>query len=96
MVNDLAYKGKRLSVIGAGVSGRSLAELAKKLGADVFVSDLNEIPQETTAAFGSTGIRWESGGNTEKLLEDDEIVVSSGIQSDNPFQREEKSMEVAL
>ena len=91
MVNDLAYKGKRLSVIGAGVSGRSLAELAKKLGADVFVSDLNEIPQETAAAFGSTGIRWESGGNTEKLLEADEIVVSSGIPSDIPILLEASS-----
>ena len=38
MVNDLAYKGKRLSVIGAGVSGRSLAELAKKLVYELLVS----------------------------------------------------------
>ena len=39
--NDL--KNKKIAVIGAGISGMALAELAKKLGADVFVSDANKL-----------------------------------------------------
>lgn len=96
MVNDLAYKGKRLSVVGAGVSGRSLAELAKKLGTDVFVSELKEMPQETAEALGSLGIKWESGGNTRKLLEADEIIVSSGIPSDIPILLEASSQGIPV
>ena len=88
MFRDLEYKGKRISVLGAGVSGRSLAELAKNLGAEVFVSELRKMPEETAEAFDSAGIKWESEGNTERLLQADEIVVSSGISTDVPILKE--------
>ena len=47
MENNTVYKGKRVSVIGAGVSGRSLADFARKLGAEVFVFELNKITEES-------------------------------------------------
>ena len=87
MENDNAYKGKRISVIGAGVSGRSLAELARKLGAEVFVSDLKKIAEETVKAFENMGIEWEGNGNTERVLACDEIILSSGISHDIPLLR---------
>lgn len=92
--NDL--KGKKISVIGAGVSGRALAELAKKLGAEVFVSDAKELNADTEAEFAAAGIEWEACGNTEKLLDADEIVVSSGISSDAPILRTARSRGVRL
>ncbi len=82
------YLGKKISVIGAGVSGRSLAELAKKQGADVFVSELKTMNEETKKVFDSMCISWESEGNTERLLEADEIILSSGISSDIPILKE--------
>lgn len=87
MGNDTAYKGKRISVIGAGVSGRSLAGLARKLGAEVFVSDLKKITEETAKAFENMGIGWEENGNTERVLASDEIILSSGISHDMPVLR---------
>jgi UDP-N-acetylmuramoylalanine--D-glutamate ligase len=87
MIND-SYLGKKVSVVGAGVSGRSLAELAKKQGADVFVSELKNITEETKKVFDSMGIRCESEGNTDRLLDADEIILSSGISSDIPILKE--------
>ncbi|MEG2184337.1 MAG: UDP-N-acetylmuramoyl-L-alanine--D-glutamate ligase [Cloacibacillus sp.] len=84
MTEDKVLTGKRISVIGAGVSGRALAELAASLGADVFVSDAKEIKEETKAAFAASGINWEEGGNTDRALCADQIVVSSGISPKIP------------
>lgn len=85
MIEKDVLKGRRISVIGAGVSGSALAELAVKLGADVFVSDAKELKPETAETFKKLGIAWEESGNTERLLDADEIVVSSGISPENPM-----------
>lgn len=85
MDNNTIYKDKRISVIGAGVSGRSLAELAAKLGAEVFVSDLKNITEDTVKVFEVMGIKWEEEGNTERVLVCDEIILSSGISHDIPI-----------
>lgn len=85
MMGDITYKGKKISVIGAGVSGRSLADLAGKLGAEVFVSDSKKIAEETIRSFEAMGIKWEEDGNTERVLKCDEVVLSSGISQDLPL-----------
>ena len=54
------------------------------------------MPQETAEALGSLGIKWESGGNTRKLLEADEIIVSSGIPSDIPILLEASSQGIPV
>lgn len=85
MYEESQVKGKKITVVGAGVSGRALAELAAKLGAEVFVSEAKELPEETRKAFESAGISCECGGNTERALDADEIVVSSGISPKAPI-----------
>ena len=77
MCEESQIQGKRITVVGAGVSGRALAELAAKLGAKVFVSDAKELPEETKKLFESAGIDYECGGNTERALEADEVVELS-------------------
>ncbi len=69
------FAGKRISVIGAGVSGRALAELAVSGGASVFVSDSKELAPEIKESFAGSGIKWEEGGNTDKALEADENAL---------------------
>lgn len=96
MLREQNYKGKRLSVIGAGVSGRSMARLARSLGAEVFVSDLKEIAEETLKTFDTMGIKWESEGNTERLLDADEILISSGISADIAILKEASAKGVPL
>lgn len=77
MFNDL--KDMKIAVIGAGISGVSVAKLARLKGAQVFVSDAKKIPEETKNVFAELGINWEENGNSLKIFEADEVVVSSGI-----------------
>lgn len=76
--------GKKITVIGAGVSGSELALLAVRLGAKVFVSDCGIVVDEKKELFKEAGIGWESGSNTERALDADLVVVSSGISPDAP------------
>lgn len=85
MIEEGKYRGKKVSVLGAGVSGRALAELSVRLGAQVFVSDAKALKQEAAEEFKKLGVAWEENGNTERLLDADEIVVSSGISPQNPM-----------
>ena len=74
------YKNKRLSVIGAGVSGQGLALLAKNLGAEVFVSEQKNISDDIKKIFTENNIKFEENGNTEKVFDGaNEILISSGI-----------------
>lgn len=69
----------KVSVIGAGVSGQGLALLARKLGFDVFVSERKIIDDEIKNVFEKNNIKFEEGGNTSKVFDSDEILISSGI-----------------
>ena len=69
----------KVSVIGAGVSGQGLALLARKLGFDVFVSEQKIINDEIKEVFRKNKITFEEGGNTSKVFDSDEILISSGI-----------------
>ncbi len=71
---------KRITVIGGGVSGRSLALLASRLGADVFVSEKGaEISKETEKDFIINNIKWETCGHSPLAYNADAIILSSGI-----------------
>lgn len=62
----------RISILGFGRSGKSAAELAKKTGYEIFISELSldkDIPFDN-----------EKGKHTEKILDADIIVVSPGIK----------------
>ncbi|MDO4987542.1 MAG: UDP-N-acetylmuramoyl-L-alanine--D-glutamate ligase [Synergistes sp.] len=89
-------KGRKISVIGAGVSGQALAEFAQEHGADVFVSDKKEIGTDVKKAFESKKISWEDGGNTLRVLEADEILVSSGISPDIPILKDAREKNVKI
>lgn len=88
MISENINKGKKISILGAGVSGCSLAMLAKKSGADVFVSDSQELSIKTTSFFYLNKIHFESGCNSERLLDADEIIVSSGISPESEILKE--------
>ena len=85
MVEKKSLAGKKISVVGAGVSGRALAELAADFGAKVFVSDIKKLDAAVTESFQAKGIRWEDNGNTDAVLDADEIIVSSGISPRAPI-----------
>ena len=82
------WKGKRLTVVGAGVSGRELALLAVRLGARVLVTERRELPPEARRVFEENGIEWEAGGHTERAFDADALLLSSGIPPSSEAVRE--------
>jgi UDP-N-acetylmuramoylalanine--D-glutamate ligase len=76
----------RIVILGAGESGIGTAVLAKKLGADVFVSDSGTVKPAIVAELNALGVAWEQGGHTEALiLNADEVVKSPGIPDNAPL-----------
>ncbi len=70
---------KRITVIGAGISGRALAVFAKELGHTVFVSEARVIDEETRDLFRRVGVGYEENGHSDRILDCDAMVLSSGI-----------------
>ena len=70
---------KRITVIGAGISGIALALFARKLGAEVFVSEERAVSAGAAEQLKNSGIEWEAGGHTGRAFEADALLLSSGI-----------------
>ena len=79
-------QGKRYSVLGAARSGRAVAALLKRHGAEVFVSD--QAPAERMAEarreLDALGIASEFGANSDHVLQADALVLSPGVPSHAP------------
>jgi len=76
------YKGKKVLIVGFGLSGVAVAKYMAKQGAKITVTDLkqkNEL-QESINACGDMKIEWEFGKHNTKTFEAAElIIVSPGI-----------------
>jgi UDP-N-acetylmuramoylalanine--D-glutamate ligase len=83
-------RGTTYGIIGAARSGLAVARLLKARGAEVFVSDAApaEQLQDSIAELERHAIAYECGGNTERLLRTDVLVLSPGVPSDIPIVRE--------
>ena len=79
-----ALHGIRVSVIGAGKSGLSAAELLLKAGACPFLSEFGTIPEEGRDTLRSLGIPFEDGGHSERVFDVELCVVSPGIPPSVP------------
>lgn len=76
----------KIVILGAGESGVGAAVLAKKLGADVLVSDAGAIKPAQLAALKALGVRMEQGGHTEaELMAAAEVIKSPGIPDNLPL-----------
>ncbi|MCL2010921.1 MAG: UDP-N-acetylmuramoyl-L-alanine--D-glutamate ligase [Synergistaceae bacterium] len=71
---------KRFTVIGGGVSGTALALFARRLGAQVYVSEeRGVIAPDVAEQLKNAGVGWEVNGHTERAFEADALLLSSGI-----------------
>ncbi|MCR4819190.1 MAG: UDP-N-acetylmuramoyl-L-alanine--D-glutamate ligase [Fretibacterium sp.] len=96
MSDSVSWSGKRITVVGAGVSGRELALLASSLGAKVFVTERKELSGEARGLFKEHGIAWEAGGHTEKAFDADVMLLSSGIPPRSEVVQEARRRGVSL
>lgn len=81
------FSGQQITVVGAGVSGISLARFAAARGASVMVSDQKSVRQEHRALFSDEGIAWEEQ-HSDRALQTDRLVLSSGIAPHAPLVQE--------
>jgi len=71
---------KRIVILGSGESGTGAALLAKQNGFDVFVSDLNQIPEQYITELKKHEILFEQNKHSlEKIFLADEVIKSPGI-----------------
>jgi UDP-N-acetylmuramoylalanine--D-glutamate ligase len=75
------WSSKRITVIGAGVSGTALALLARDLGAEVFVSEERNTAN-TLELLKNADVQWELGRHSNRAFEADTLLLSSGIFPD--------------
>jgi UDP-N-acetylmuramoylalanine--D-glutamate ligase len=85
-------RGKKFTVIGGARSGLAVSRLLKKLGADVFLSDMKR-PEEikhsrfTIHELEKLGVEYEFDGHTTKVFDADIMVISPGVPSSAPVVR---------
>ena len=73
----LPIKDKKIGILGAAKSGIAAANLAEKLKAKIFISDINDISENSLNKFPH-----ELGNHSDKILECDIIIKSPGIPND--------------
>ena len=82
MIRQTEFANKKILVLGAGISGLSVAQILQQLGARVVVSDAKPMDQfdRDFSELQAAGIVFVMGHQNEKLLDDiDYLVVSPGI-----------------
>ena len=80
---------KRIVILGAGESGTGAAILAKKVGFDVFVSDLSAIRPDYKDMLELHRIHYEEYQHTvEAILDAGEIIKSPGIPNKSPIMQQ--------
>ncbi len=80
------FKGKRVTIVGLARSGVACAQLLKKNGAEVRVTDLNTNPEilKNSQILIKEGIDVEIGRHSEEFLKSSQIiVVSPGVREDS-------------
>jgi UDP-N-acetylmuramoylalanine--D-glutamate ligase len=91
-----AFRGKRVSVLGAARSGIAVARLVSSEGASVFVSDQSGDLLSARQALDLAGIPYELGGHTDRVLDAELVVMSPGVPSDAPIVRRARQRGIAL
>ncbi len=77
--------GKKITVIGGGISGAALARFIAVHGGEPFVTEAKaEIPESHLEDFRSLGVRWETGGHSARALECHMLALSSGVPPTAP------------
>ena len=67
-------RNKKITILGAGLSGIAAAKLASYFKAEIFISDKKIKP-----ILKQNNIKYEFGQHTKKCLECDFAIVSPGI-----------------
>ncbi len=82
----MILKGKKVTVVGMGISGQAASLILEQRGAFVYCTDSSDNSEllQSAKRLESKDIRVELGGYTQTLVEDsDFLVVSPGVKDDS-------------
>ena len=90
------WKDKKVAVIGLARSGLAAAQKLREIGAQPFLSDIRSKEELKAIIPLINEFKYESGGHTEKVLQNEMIIVSPGVPLDIPILRsaQEKGMPI--
>lgn len=94
----MQLRGKRVSVLGAGRSGLSVARFLKKRRANVFLSEAgpSEKYEAAQKELEQLDVSCEFGDNTHLVLESDLIVISPGVPLNSPIVQLARQKEIKI
>ena len=81
----MSVRGKKVLVLGLSKSGIAAARFAKKHGADVFLTEYNDVTtkerSDEVKALEDYGIHVEYGGHSHEFISKSDMAITSpGIQ----------------
>ena len=91
------YAQESILILGGGESGIGAALLARRQGANVFLSEYGQLRPEAINTLQQEGIRFEQGGHTDRCFEKTTLVVKSpGISDQVPIVRKIKQEKLPI
>ena len=91
MNSFLPINNKKIGILGAARSGLAAADLANNLGADVFISDINNFSDVKIE-----GVEYEFGQHSDKILKSDFIIKSPGIKNNSKIIKKIKDLSIPI
>tara|TARA_B100001778_G_scaffold88681_1_gene72193 strand:+ start:2372 stop:3709 length:1338 start_codon:yes stop_codon:yes gene_type:complete len=89
--------GKKLVVLGSGISGLGSVNLAYRKGFEVFVSDAGSINEKIKKQFDSLNIYWEENTNEVTCLNQASYLIKSpGIPNNSPSVLKAKTLGITV
>ncbi len=82
-----------LGVIGLGRSGIEVCKAARRLGMDVFATDIKDVPVE---GLREIGVKLELGVHTDRILSSELVVLSPGVPLDTEIVKKVRNKGIPL
>jgi UDP-N-acetylmuramoylalanine--D-glutamate ligase len=95
----LEFKGKKIGIMGCGRSGRALARILTREGAQVLISDAKKEMELAPAIdeLKPLGVQFETGGHSDALFRGRDLVITSpGVSVHHPILREARANHVPV
>ncbi len=90
---DISYKN--IGIIGFGKSGQNISKLLKAKGAKIFISNDKPLSKEQLKIIADYNINYEIG-HSDRLLQNDVIVISPGVDSSLKIVQEAKKIKIPV
>ncbi len=92
----MRVKGRRFGILGMARSGISAANKIKELGGIAFISEFKKEKEIPNSKQINKTFQCEFGGHTDKLLQNDLLILSPGIPRDISILKEAEEQNIEI